>query len=346
MVKNEISVIVPVYNVEEYLEQCLESIAAQTLKPTEVLLINDGSTDASRDICESYVSKYDFMKLIDQDNRGQASARNTGLDHATGDFIAFVDSDDYIAVHMLATLHDKAVNTGADMVKCGTWYYFDEDRIEKLWDIEGEELILDDKRSFFKALLNRIILHSVCDALYRKELFDGLRFTVGMLQEDTDIAPSVLMACERIAVIPDGLYYYRQREGSTMHMFDSRHFDVIACNRKMKETLIQQNLFDALDNDFYNWYGVHLMQLVKLAARYCSFLAFRKHVRRFHQLVPERELAAIMAADKGYDDEMKSSKKHLEFVIKSKKVLGNFRKNPELFWIKTKYNRWKKLTSK
>ena len=342
MVKSDISVIVPVYNVEEYLEQCLESILAQTLQPAEVLLINDGSTDASREICVSYASEYDFVTLIDQENEGQASARNTGLDRASGDFIAFVDSDDYISGHMLATLHIKALSTGADMVKCGTWYYFHEDRIEKLWGIEGEELILEDKRSFFQALLNRKIMHSVCDALYRKEVFDGLRFTVGMFQEDTYIAPSVLLACEKIAVIPDGLYFYRQREGSTMHLFDSRHFDVIACNRKMKDTLVHQDLYDTLQNDFYKWYGVHLMQLVKHAARYSSFLTFRKHVRKLHDMVPDEEMDAIIEAGYKSGGAGHSGNRYNETVKKSAKVLSGFRKNPDLFWLKTKYNSWKK----
>jgi len=343
MVKGDISVIVPVYNVEEYLEQCLDSILAQTYQPAEVLLINDGSTDGSREICESYAGKYDFVTLIDQENQGQASARNTGLDLVSGDFIAFVDSDDYISEHMLATLHDKAVSTGADMVKCGTWYHFHEDRIEKLWGIdEGEEIILDDKLSFFRALLNRRIMHSVCDALYRKKLFDNLRFEVGKFQEDTLITPQILLACDKIVVIPDGLYYYRQREGSIMHMFDARHFDIIECNHKIRDILIRHELYDELLNDFHMWFGVHLMNLIKHAARYSSYPAFRKHVRRFHKLVPEQELGAVLAADTGQGEDGNSCNRYLEFVKKSKKVLGNFRQNPDLFWIKAKYNKWKK----
>ncbi len=339
---SDISVIVPVYNVESYLEQCLESILAQTLKPGEVLLINDGSTDASREICKSYADEYDFVTLIDQENQGQASARNTGLDLASGDFIAFVDSDDFISEHMLANLHHKVVSTGADMVKCGIWYHFHEDRIEKLWGIEEEEIILGDKLSFFRALLNRKIINSVCDALFRSKLFDNLRFEVGKFYEDTLIVPHILLACDKVVAIPDGLYYYRQREGSTMHMFDSRHFDVIECNRQMKEILIRHDLFEALQNDFHMWYAVHLRILIKHAARYSSYPAFRKHVRRFHQLVPEHELEAVLAADTGQGEDENSSNGHLETVKKSKKVIANFRKSPEIFWMKAKYNNWKK----
>ena len=176
---SDITVIIPVYNVEDYINECLDSVIRQTHVHSEILIVNDGSTDASREICKFYAGKYENVKLIDQENQGQASARNTGLDLASGDFIAFVDSDDYISEHMLATLHDKAVSTGANMVKCGTWYHFHEDRIEKLWGIEGEEIILGDKRSLFQALLSRRITHSVCDALFRRKLFDNLRFEVG-----------------------------------------------------------------------------------------------------------------------------------------------------------------------
>jgi len=122
---SDITVIIPVYNVEEFIDECLQSVVAQTLRPREVLIINDGTPDNSRDICQRYADRHDWITIIDQENKGLSEARNTGLDHASGRYIVFLDSDDYIAPNMLATLHQKAESTGADMVKCGTISFTD-----------------------------------------------------------------------------------------------------------------------------------------------------------------------------------------------------------------------------
>ena len=114
----KISVIVPVYNVKLYLHKCVDSILNQTYQNIEVLLIDDGSTDGSSDICDSYTEKDSRIKVVHKKNGGLSSARNTGLDMATGEYILFVDSDDYIDIEMIRRLYDALVKTGADMSVC------------------------------------------------------------------------------------------------------------------------------------------------------------------------------------------------------------------------------------
>ncbi len=327
---NDISVIIPVYNVQEYLEECLQSVVAQTLRPRELLLVNDGSTDRSRAICASFAEKHSWIRLIDQENQGQSAARNTGLDHATGDYIAFIDSDDHVSEHMLATLREKMNGTGADMVKCGA-YKFDEYSISEWRGIEGKEMILSEKKDFFQAFFEKKIINNVWNALYRKELFEDVRFISGKIMEDNFITPQLLVRCNKVVIIPDHLYYYRQRPGATMYSFDSRHFHVIESDYQLKETLKSQDLYETFRDEFNTWFGFHLMVLIKKAARYSSYFRFRSYARKFHDDVAEEDLENIWNNTDPHPD-----------AVKSKKLLQDFVNNPFLFWIKQRTDKFKK----
>ena len=133
-----ISVIVPVYNVEKYLRQCLDSILAQTYKELEVVMVDDGSTDSCGDICEEYAAKYENFKVVHKENAGAGIARNTGLDHITGDYIMFMDSDDYLEPACIEILYNNLVNHGVDMCKCGYRRVNDEGTIIKVFKYQDE----------------------------------------------------------------------------------------------------------------------------------------------------------------------------------------------------------------
>lgn len=327
---NDISVIIPVYNVQDYLEECLDSVVAQTLRPRELLLINDGSTDQSRAICASYAEKHSWIHLIDQENRGQSAARNAGLDRATGDYIAFIDSDDYVSELMLATLREKMTGTGADMVKCGT-YLFDENSLSEWRGIGDGEMIIREKKDIFQAFFEKKIINNVWNALYRKELFEEVRFAPGKIMEDNFITPQLLVRCHNVVIIPDHLYYYRQRPGATMYSFDSRHFDIIESDYQLKEILQNQGLFDVFREEFNTWLAFHLMVLIKNAARYSSYFRFRSYAHRFHAEVAEGDLEKIVNNPDTHPD-----------AIKSRKALRDFISNPFRFWLKQKMNKLKK----
>ena len=200
-----ISVIVPVYNVENYLAQCLDSVLAQTYKDLEILLIDDGSTDRSGSICDAYQAKDERIRAFHTANRGLSAARNVGLNCAQGEYVAFVDSDDWIEPEMIETLYQKAVVSGADVVECS---YMKEYRSGFI----RYEMRFDEENAL-NGLLSGKISNIVWNKLWKSDCFTNIRFPEGMLFEDTATTYRVLVNASVIG-IPDCLYHYRFRDSS------------------------------------------------------------------------------------------------------------------------------------
>ena len=212
-----ISVIVPVYNVEKYLSKCLESILNQSFSQFELILVNDGSTDNSELIFNKYL--YDKrLRVINKSNGGLSSARNAGLDVARGEYIIFIDSDDYINNKMFEILYNEMIRSKSDIIICD-YLKVSESENEKIIDmldykseiIEGKENILNqlcsEKRMQFTVAWNK---------LYKKKLFESLRFEEGRLHEDEFIAHRILGKAQKVNYIDLKLYYYVQRNNSIM----------------------------------------------------------------------------------------------------------------------------------
>ena len=225
----KISVIVPVYNVANYLESCLESIRDQDFEDYEVILVEDGSTDESRQIAEEFVAKNDDkFRLIYQANKGLSGARNTGLQHADAEYICFVDSDDTVEKNYLSSLYQIAHGRNADMVFCafrsvteqGEWIrdYRENDIIpNKLYNLR------DNKELF-------LIQNAAWNKLYRKALLEkhDLLFTEGVWYEDLRFTKKYLMIAEKCVYCDEVLYNYRQRSGSIMNSMKSeRNIEIL-----------------------------------------------------------------------------------------------------------------------
>lgn len=209
-----LSVIVPVYNVENYLSRCVDSILSQSGVTLEVLLVDDGSTDASGKICDSYVARDGRVKVIHKENGGLSSARNAGLDRASGDYVTFVDSDDYLEPEAYGPMLDLAESYGAKLV-CGGRYDVDGDTGKKTvglcpqkteW-ITGEEMV------------GRIFLwdgcdSSACDKLYHRCLFDKLRYPEGRVCEDVPVTYRIVLEAQWVALWDKPFYNYYHRPGS------------------------------------------------------------------------------------------------------------------------------------
>ena len=215
----KISVIVPVYNVETYLTECLDSLLAQTFADWEAILIDDGSTDASGRICDEYAEKDARFRVLHQKNHGVSAARNAGLDAATGEFLAWVDSDDFIETHALETLHAAAVCEGADIVSFGYASVWGDEVVVRQGG--GERLTFEGKSAVFGSQFSRKVVFYLWDKFYRRTLFDGLRFPVGAIYEDAFLLPQVFARAEKLVVLPESLYFYRMRAGSITHMLDN-----------------------------------------------------------------------------------------------------------------------------
>ena len=223
-----LTVIVPIYNTERYLEECINSIIAQTYQPVEIILVDDGSTDSSPQICDKY-SSYSNIKVIHKPNGGLISARKTGVNVATGEYIGFVDADDWIELDMYGYLMNEASMHSADIVSCG--YYLDKGdsrRTVRGTDEKKEISSPEERKELFDGILSkgfdwtnhRNITPSVCNKIFRKSLLDTVYSKIDdriIWDEDTVTTLSATLNSECIVLIPNALYHYRQNMSSMSH---------------------------------------------------------------------------------------------------------------------------------
>ncbi len=204
-----ISIVVPVYKVEKYLHRCVDSILAQTFKDFELILVDDGSPDRCGEICDEYALKDDRIRVVHQENQGLSVARNVGIELARGEYIGFVDSDDYIHQDMYHRLYEELKNSDASFAMCD--YY-----------IVNEDLSMKSIHDFKKNLMTPLealpMLNSMMgfawNKLYKKNIFKNLRYPPGRIYEDGLIAHKIFYFSDRIIYIPDKLYYYFQSSNS------------------------------------------------------------------------------------------------------------------------------------
>ena len=220
LVDDKITVIVPVYNVESYLRKCLDSIIAQTYKNIEIIVVNDGSTDASGEICKEFAEIDHRIIYIEQENAGLSAARNTGLENMSGDYVTFVDSDDWIEQDYVETLYKKIVEYQAD-IAVGNYYSFNESEGMFYFHILGDSYYekVYDNVSIFENLydsqeMKSFALISAWGKLYKAGLFEQLRFDIGKLGEDGYLNQKIYLLAEKIVYIHKGIYSYRIRNNS------------------------------------------------------------------------------------------------------------------------------------
>lgn len=235
----KVSIIVPVYNVEKYIRKCLDSLVNQTLNDIEVIVVNDGSPDNSQSIIDEYVKKYPkIVKSYIKENGGQGSARNYGLERATGEYIGYVDSDDYVSLDMYETLYNKAKNDDADIVVCShtVVYEANGNKIE-------EKLFngTDDNR--LNALFNNA---GVCNKIYRKDILKKFNFRTKVWYEDIDFVSIILLLAKKISFVDSGLYYYLLRQGSTMNNSNiERNLEILDAFNNLIKYLHDYDLYDS-----------------------------------------------------------------------------------------------------
>lgn len=218
MERELISVIIPVYGVERYLERCVDSVLAQTYTDLEIILVDDGSPDGCPALCDAYGAWDSRVRVLHQPNGGLSAARNAGLDAAGGVYIGFVDSDDYIAPDMYEKLYGALTESGADMSLCG-YRYVDEagGTTRTLPPLPRAVMRPEEIFRQMEPPAGEWRYVTAVNRLYRRELFEGLRFRPGKLYEDEFLTPHLLARCARVAVLPDEPYFYVQHTGSIMN---------------------------------------------------------------------------------------------------------------------------------
>jgi len=211
----KISVIVPIYNVEKYLPQCLDSIIHQTYGNLEIILVNDGSIDSSREICFKYRSADTRVVLIDKSNGGLSDARNMGCSIATGDYISFVDSDDVLNLHFYEMLYNNLSATGADIIECGIRQFKNDCELRQLTATPCTVEIFNTQQAL-EQLMNGFLKQVVWNKIYKREVIYTILFPVGRLNEDEFWTYQVFGNAAKIVKISNELYFYRQQTDSLM----------------------------------------------------------------------------------------------------------------------------------
>lgn len=222
-----ISLIVPIYNSEKHLKRCLDSIVNQTYENLEIILINDGSTDKSLEICKSYLEIDPRVIVLSQENKGVSYARNYGLENVTGEYVGFVDSDDYINLDMYEKLINKAIYEKADIVECG--YSEVDDKGRTLKEVKFDENVIIGNYDCCKNYLTFINTTNFnCNKIYNNRLLAGLRYPKYKYSEDYYMNNQLFLRCEKKATISDRCYYYVQHsENATSKEFNKNKIDII-----------------------------------------------------------------------------------------------------------------------
>lgn len=224
-----VSVIVPVYNVGAYLQQCLQSIASQSYAHLEVIVVDDGSTDDSGKIADEWASRDNRFRVVHQPNGGSgpSAARNTALDLATGRYVTFVDSDDFIAPQYVEVLCQLIQESGAQAALCG-WHLYPDGGVVPKPDTAQPIFIYTAEETTSHILYQRRgLTHSPWGRIYDASVFRDVRFPVGMLYEDLAVLMPVMQNSQTVVFTPQRLYYYRQRQGSIITTFNSRRAHIL-----------------------------------------------------------------------------------------------------------------------
>lgn len=218
-VKNKglVSVIIPVYNVENYLKRCIDSVLRQTYENLDIILVDDGSTDQSGTICDNYTKSDSRVRVLHKDNGGQSDARNAGIEIAKGEYLYFVDSDDFITDDSIDFLHNSLLVHDADIATHGYVIYYGEDTaIESNKLVDNVQLVLSKDDALEKLMYEKYVTTSACMKLYKRELFGKIiRFPSGKLYEDLAIVYRLFSKARTIVLNTTPKYYYYERSGST-----------------------------------------------------------------------------------------------------------------------------------
>lgn len=240
-----VSIIVPVYNVEKYLSKCLTSLVNQTMKDIEILVINDGSPDNSQNIIDSFVKDYpDIMFSYQKENGGLGSARNYGLQYAKGDYICFVDSDDWLDLDAIENMYNIAIKENSDIVFCDMIDHFSNET-QKYYNCTKFS-------SAYK------VTPSACNKLFKRNIIKNLQFIPDVWYEDLNFTTKILFNNPRISIISRGFYHCTVRDVSTMNNNNSlKNLDMITVIEDLKNYAISQNIYDA--NVFYYLIFEHIL---------------------------------------------------------------------------------------
>ena len=213
----EISIIIPVYNVEPYIRRCLDSIKAQTFTDFEAIIVDDSSPDGSIKIAMEFVASDSRFKIVTRENGGLSAARNTGIEHSVGRYIAFIDSDDFIAPTYLEKLYNACEENNADMSYCGFTYYIDKNGMKKNQMFIVKDCVMEHNEAVARIISDHGLHSYAWNKLYKRAIFTEHKITYPtMYFEDVATSPKTVFYANKLAVVGECLYFYVKRQGSIL----------------------------------------------------------------------------------------------------------------------------------
>lgn len=222
-----VSIIVPIYNVEKYLERCIQSIVEQTYTNLEIILVNDGSKDNSLYICEKWKKKDSRIIVIDKNNGGLSSARNAGIEIAKGEYLFFVDSDDWLDIHIIQKLYQVIKEYRCEISCCGIEMTFDQTN-KNYPRCQNKNILFEKYTALEEYMFGTTISTVAWNKLYKRALFEDIRYPIGKWHEDEFTTYKLLYKADRVYYLGESMYFYYQREGSIMsHALSLKNLDKV-----------------------------------------------------------------------------------------------------------------------
>lgn len=273
----KISIIVPVYKVEQYIHKCIDSILQQTLTDIELILVNDGSPDNCGQICDEFARKDVRIKVIHKENGGLSSARNSGLDIAKGEYVGFVDSDDWIEPDMYKLLYSLCEENNCEIANISSFIHYKERTIRN----GGHPLIIHNKTEAMKTMLEgKLYDEVVWTKLVKRDLLKNLRFKTGIVYEDTAFTYQLIHKSNRICSIGIPMYHYIKRENSTM--------DMAIKNIRIDSVKIYQEMYKFMNKHNYESRGIVALKMANSSMTILNLISqdnnYHKYKKEYHEV--------------------------------------------------------------
>lgn len=333
----KVSVVIPVYNVEKYLEKCLDTIINQTLKEIEIICVNDGSTDNSINILKKYGIKDNRIQIVSQENKGSSAGRNTGIEHSNGEYIIFIDSDDWIELNTLEELYNYANQLNLDILMFKL-VFFNQDTLEKSQNqFSSFEVInssFDGKVFNYKDVLDVLFKISHSPFKLHKASFlkdNDIKFIEGLNYEDVVFFFQTFLNAKRISILRRPFYYYRTRDDSTSNVANEGSFDIFKILKITQDFLKEKNIYNSCINDFTLFTIVNIKYVyLRLDEKYK-----KEYLSRIHEnykvfnldKVNSESLEKWHFDDKVFYEAISKSSNEVEFELNYKKSYYEFLAN-------------------
>ena len=302
LLQKKVSIIVPAYNVENYIQKCIDSLLRQTYSNIEIIIVDDGSTDRTKDIIDELYCDCDKIAIYHKENGGLADARNYGIDRMCGDYVTFVDSDDFVDAEYIYYLMDCIYRENADIAMIPVQYFFNYNAIDYEYDCEYE--IVSAKEAVRRMLLRNSIAHTACGKIYKAYIWKNLQFPYGKLYEDYYTTFDAFSKSEKVIIGKAEMYFYYQRDTSIMHLqCDEKTVSIVNATMEVTPRII--HYWPELKDEAIDLQVALCLKCLQRIYE-CDLNGFKKTQMVIKQIVRKNARRIICSTKIGYKDKVKT----------------------------------------